>query len=212
VIKSQPALFYLVGIIDDDPEKIGTTLERIPVLAGSNRLLEISEEEKVSDVVVAISGEMKGDTFQILLDAQEHGMEITRMPVLYEELLSRVPIRLLETDWIIRSFVDHSRVSGFYEFGKRIVDVLGGLVGVLFLAFIFPFVSLAILIDSGRPVFYKQTRSGRGAQPYKILKFRTMIRDAEADGIPQWARKMISGQRALAVSCGRPIWMSCPSS
>ena len=193
----RPSPFYLVGIIDDDPQKIGTTLERVPVLAGSDRLLEIAEEERVSDVVVAISGEMQGDTFQTLLDAQERGMEITRMPVLYEELLSRVPIRLLETDWILRSFVDHSRVSGFYEFGKRIMDVLGGLVGVLFLAIVFPFVSLVILIDSGRPVFYKQTRSGRGAQPYQILKFRTMVQDAEADGIPQWAKE--DDQRATRI-------------
>jgi exopolysaccharide biosynthesis polyprenyl glycosylphosphotransferase len=189
ITSSKPSPFYLVGVIDDDPEKIGTTLEDVPVLAGSDRLLEIAEEEGVSDVVVAISGEMQGDTFQTLLDAQEHGMEITRMPVLYEELLSRMPIRLLETDWILRSFVDHSRVSGFYEFGKRIVDVVGGLVGVLFLVVVFPFVSLAILIDSGRPIFYRQTRSGRGAQPYQILKFRTMVQDAEADGVPQWAKE-----------------------
>lgn len=184
-----PPPFYLVGIIDDDPDKIGTDVMAVPVLAGSNRLLEIAEEERVSDIVVAVSGEMQGDTFQTLLDAQERGMEITRMPVLYEELLSRVPIQLLETDWILRSFVDHSRVSGFYEFGKRIIDLFGGLIGVFFLLITYPFVSLAILIDSGRPVFYSQTRSGRGAQPYRILKFRTMIQDAEADGQPQWAKE-----------------------
>ena len=185
----KPPPFYLVGIIDDDPDKIGTVLEDVPVLAGSDHLLEIAEEERVSDIVVAVSGEMRGNTFQTLLDAQERGMEITRMPVLYEELLSRVPIQLLETDWILRSFVDHSRVSGFYEFGKRIIDLFGGLVGVIFLLITYPFVSLAILIDSGRPVFYSQTRSGRGAQPYRILKFRTMIQDAEADGQPQWAKE-----------------------
>jgi exopolysaccharide biosynthesis polyprenyl glycosylphosphotransferase len=185
----KPPPFYLVGIIDDDPNKIGTVLEDVPVLAGSDHLLEIAEEERVSDIVVAVSGEMQGNTFQTLLDAQERGMEITRMPVLYEELLSRVPIQLLETDWILRSFVDHSRVSGFYEFGKRIIDLFGGLVGVIFLLITYPFVSLAILIDSGRPVFYSQTRSGRGAQPYRILKFRTMIQDAEADGQPHWAKE-----------------------
>jgi len=184
-----PPPFYLVGLIDDDPDKIGTDVKAVPVLAGSDRLLEIAEEERVSDIVVAVSGEMQGDTFQTLLDAQERGMEITRMPVLYEELLSRVPIQLLETDWILRSFVDHSRVSGFYEFGKRIIDLFGGLVGVIFLLITYPLVSLAILIDSGRPVFYSQTRSGRGAQPYRILKFRTMIQDAEADGQPQWAKE-----------------------
>ena len=111
------------------------------------------------------------------------------MPVAYEELLSRVPIRLLEADWILRSFVDQSRVSGFYEFGKRLLDIAGGLLGVIVLLVTLPFLSLSILIDSGRPVFYSQTRSGRGAQPYKIIKYRTMRKDAEPDGKPQWAKE-----------------------
>jgi exopolysaccharide biosynthesis polyprenyl glycosylphosphotransferase len=181
--------FYLVGIIDDDLQKIGTTLESYPVLAGSDCLLELIERENVSDIVVAISGEIRGSTFQTLLDTQEQGVEITRMPVLYEELLGRVPIRLLEADWMLRSFVDQNQVSGFYEMGKRLVDILGGLIGVLLLLISLPFVSLGILLDSGRPVFYSQTRSGRGAQPYRILKYRTMYKDAEPDGKPQWAKE-----------------------
>jgi lipopolysaccharide/colanic/teichoic acid biosynthesis glycosyltransferase len=80
-------------------------------------------------------------------------------------------------------------VNQFYELGKRIVDILGGVVGVLFLIITLPFLSLGILLDSGRPVFYSQMRAGRGAQLYRILKYRTMRQDAEADGQPQWARE-----------------------
>jgi exopolysaccharide biosynthesis polyprenyl glycosylphosphotransferase len=185
----KPAPFHLVGLIDDDEEKIGRVVENHPVLADSSCLLEIAARENVSDIVVAITGELRGATFQTLLDAQERGVEITRMPVLYEDLLGRVPIRLLETDWILRSFIDQSRVSGFYEFGKRLVDIAGGALGVLFMLLLLPFIGLAILIDGGRPVFYSQTRSGRGAQPYQIIKFRTMRQDAEPDGRPQWAKE-----------------------
>lgn len=184
-----PPPFYLVGIIDDDPEKTGMEIDGHPVLGGSDQLLTLIQEESVSDIVVAISGEMQGSTFQILLDAQESGVEISRLPAMYEELMGRVPIRLLETDWILRSFVDQSRVSEFYELGKRIVDILGGLIGVGLFFVTLPFISLGILLDSGRPVFYTQTRAGRGAQNYRIYKFRTMVQDAEADGIPQWAKE-----------------------
>jgi exopolysaccharide biosynthesis polyprenyl glycosylphosphotransferase len=184
-----PPPFYLVGIIDDDPEKIGTMLDEHPVLGSSDRLLEIIEQESVSDIVVAISGEMQGSTFQNLLDAREGGVEISRMPSVYEELLGRVPIRLLETDWILRSFVDQTRVSEFYELGKRLLDIIGGFIGVVIMLISLPFISLGILLDSGRPVFYTQTRAGRGAQGYKILKYRTMRQDAEPDGVPQWAKE-----------------------
>jgi exopolysaccharide biosynthesis polyprenyl glycosylphosphotransferase len=179
--------FYVVGVLDDDPDKKGTKIGEYMVLAGCDQLLDIIERENITDVVVAISGEMRGRTFQALLDAQELGVEITRMPVVYEELLSRVPICLLEADWILRSFVDESRVSEVYQLSKRLLDIFGGLVGVFILMLLLPFVGLAIIIESGRPIFYTQTRLGRGGQPYEIIKFRTMRRDAEPNGRPQWA-------------------------
>jgi exopolysaccharide biosynthesis polyprenyl glycosylphosphotransferase len=185
----KPPPFHLVGIVDDDPQKIGTYVEDYPVIGGSDKLLDIIVEEKVTDILVAISGEMQGKTFQTLLDARECGIEVTRMPVAYEELLGRVPIKLLEADWILRSFVDQSRVNGFFELAKRLVDILGGFLGVIILFVSMPFVSLAIFLESGRPVFYSQIRSGRSGQPYRIIKYRTMRRDAEPDGQPRWAKE-----------------------
>jgi exopolysaccharide biosynthesis polyprenyl glycosylphosphotransferase len=184
-----PPPFHWVGIIDDDPEKIGNRIEGQMTFGGSDKLLEVVSTECVSDIVVAISGEMQGSMFQALLDAQEKGVAITRMPVAYEELLGRVPVRHLEADWILRSFVDEARVSGFYELGKRIFDILISLIGLGILLIVFPFVSLAILLETGGPIIYTQTRCGRGAQHYRILKFRTMRPDAEENGRPQWAEE-----------------------
>jgi len=187
--KISPPPFFWVGMIDDDPDKLGMEKEGYQVLGSSENLLEIIKLERVSDVIVAISGEMQGRMFQTLLDAQEMGIAITRMPVAYEELLGRVPIQHLEADWILRSFVDQARQNGFYELGKRMLDIAGGLVGCGIFLLFFPLIAIAILLDSGWPIFYKQTRSGRGGQPYKIFKFRTMGLDAEPDGQPQWAEE-----------------------
>jgi len=156
-----PPPFYVVGIIDDDPEKLAKTIEGYPVLGGSDNLLSIADKEKVTDIIVAITGEMQGKMFQSLLDAQECGIQIIRMPKAYERLVARVPIRMLEADWILRSFVDELPSSGFYEVGKRSIDLLGGLIGTAITVVLFPFFDLAILIDDGRPVIFTQTRSGR---------------------------------------------------
>jgi lipopolysaccharide/colanic/teichoic acid biosynthesis glycosyltransferase len=147
------------------------------------------EDEQITDVLVAISGEMRGSTFQTLLDAQQSGVEIVRMPVVYEELFGRVPIRILETDWMLRSFVDQFRRNVFYRLAKRALDILGGLVGVGFFALFLPFVGIAIWFESGRPILYSQIRLGRGGEPYKILKFRTMRQDAEIGGQPVLAKE-----------------------
>ena len=191
--------FKLVGIIDDDPRKIGTTIFGYPVLGGNDCLLDIVTKEGVSDIIVAISGEMQGHMFQALLDAQEKGAKIIRMPVAYAELIERVPIRHLEADWILRSFVDQVHKSRFYDLTKRLIDLAGGLVGVMGLIITFPFVAIATLIDSGWPIFYTQTRSGCGDQPYTIIKYRTMKQNAEPNGSPQWAEENDS----LATRVGR---------
>ena len=177
-----PPPFYLVGLIDDDPVKMGNLVEGYPVLGDSRSIMEIVERDAITDVIVAIQGEIYGGTFQTLLDAQERGLDILRMPPVYEELLGRIPIKHLETDWIIRSFVDEARTRGLYEIFKRLVDLLGALVGLFLFAFLLLPIALIILVGSGRPIFYSQVRLGRGARPHRIYKFRTMHNDAESDG------------------------------
>lgn len=166
--------FVLVGLIDDDPEKQGVTIAGYKVMGNNEQLQALTENNHIAEIIVAISGKMQPATFQRLIEAQERGILITRMPVAYEELLERVPVQYLEADWILRSFVDQARVSAFFSIAKRLLDILGGLVGVLGLLVIAPLISLAILIESGRPIVFQQTRAGKGGIPFKILKFRTM--------------------------------------
>lgn len=177
-----PKPFNVIGIVDDDPDMQGIVVEGHKVISASDRLLQIIEDENISEIIVAISGVIKGSTFQALLDAQQKGVDIIRMPVLYEQLLERVPISILEADWILRSFIDQFRLNRFYNFTKRLFDIAGGIVGCLLLVVILPFVGLAIIIDSGRPIFYSQTRLGKGGKTFDIIKFRTMRIDAEKDG------------------------------
>ena len=188
-LSQTPPPFNLVGFIDDDPQKLGQSVFDFPVISQSFELLEIIDTDKISDVVVAISSAIQGATFQTILDAQEQGVEVTCMPTLYEEMMGRVPIHHLETDWVIRSFVDEARVSGMYLLVKRLIDILGGLAGLAIFVFIFPLTALATLIDSGLPIFYSQTRSGKGGQVFKIYKFRTMHQDAESDGQARLAER-----------------------
>src|SRR4030042_1739963 len=170
----KPRPYIMAGIIDDDPLKIGKAIEGYEVFGGCDRLLQAICDHQITDLIVAISGQMQGGMFQALLDAQEVGVEIIRMPVAYEELLHRVPIRYLEAEWILRSFVDKARSETFSEMIKRGLDILGGLVGMIILFIFFPFVAIAILLESGRPVLYRQVGMGRGGPVYCIYKFRTM--------------------------------------
>ena len=180
--KLNPPPFLLVGFIDDDLRKQGKSVHGYAVLGTSEHLLDLVENYRISDIVVAINGEIKGETFQSILDTQERGVEITRMQILYEEMTGRVPIEHLESDWVIRSFVDQVRVSGFYELFKRSMDIAGGIVGLMIFTIVFPLTSLAIVIESGFPVIYSQSRLGKGGSVFRIYKFRTMKQNAEENG------------------------------
>lgn len=187
--KIQPPPFQLVGFIDDDPAKKSYAYQTLKVIGDSEHLLSLVEDYRISDLVIAINGEIKGETFQTILDTQERGVDIIRMPIMYEELTQRVPIEHLESDWVIRSFVDQVRVSGVYELAKRLMDILGGILGTLGLIGLFPFVSLAILAETGFPIFYSQSRLGKGAKLFNIYKFRTMQQNAEEDGKAQTSQE-----------------------
>ncbi len=189
VDKLKPLPFNTVGLIDDDPDKQGQSIGSISVLGNSHQLLKIIEDNQITDLILAISGEIKGTMFHSLLAAQEMGLRLQVMPQVYEELLGRVPIFLLETEWIVRSFVEKTTSSVFYELSKSLIDIVGGLFGSLIMILFFPLISLAIILETGFPVFFSQERVGRGGHNYKIYKFRTMERDAESDGEARMAEE-----------------------
>ena len=70
--------------------------------------------------------------------------------------------------------------SGFYRrYGKRALDLALG-VPLLILAIpVIALAALAVLVTSGRPVFYSSKRVGRNGRPFRMWKLRTMVRDAE---------------------------------
>ena len=71
-----------------------------------------------------------------------------------------------------------------YPVAKRLFDVLASVLGLLVLSPFLLVLAALIRLDSKGPVFYRGTRSGKGGRPFKILKFRTMVQDAEHLGGP----------------------------
>ena len=62
---------------------------------------------------------------------------------------------------------------------KRSMDIAGGLVGCLLTGILFLFLAPAIYLSSPGPIFFSQTRVGKGGKRFKIYKFRSMYMDAE---------------------------------
>jgi len=71
-------------------------------------------------------------------------------------------------------------VSRVYMVTKRVIDVIGASVALLLLGLPMALVALAIKLESGGPVFYRQTRLGENGLPFRFLKFRSMVANAES--------------------------------
>ena len=184
IINSTEGVPYrVVGFIDDDPIKLDTEIEGYPVLGATDQYFEIVEAQQVTQVIMAISNHLNDRLLDFLTQSEERGITVTTMPMIYEELLGRVPVHLLNTDWLLRSFYDMSHTSLFFEIAKRFFDLIGGFIGLLCMILVTPFVAIATLIDSGRPVFYTQERLGLRGGTFNMIKFRTMVQNAEGDGV-----------------------------
>jgi len=84
----------------------------------------------------------------------------------------------------------HSRRSQIHRSVKRAIDVIGAVIGLALIAPISLVIALAIIVDSRGPVLFRHRRVGRGGREFPVLKFRTMVEDAETwlDRDPTLAR------------------------
>jgi lipopolysaccharide/colanic/teichoic acid biosynthesis glycosyltransferase len=77
---------------------------------------------------------------------------------------------------------------------KRAIDAAGSAVIILLLSPLLALIALAVLVDSGRPVLFRQVRLGRRLEEFAVLKFRTMKADATSDAHREYIARLASGE------------------
>ncbi len=179
--------YRVIGFIDDDKQKLDTTLDGIPVLGDSDRLQEVVKQRNIDYIVVAIPHSEKHKALvNSLISCIQSGVEVEDMAVLYEKVTGRIPFELLDDLWFLDT--KFGRDTFYKRVLKQMIEKV--IAGVVFLMGS-PIFFLAIVIQKifqGGPVFYIQERIGRLGKPFKIVKFRTMAENAEENG-PVWAEE-----------------------
>ncbi len=181
--------YQLVGYIDDDPAKQGQVVEGLPVVGTRRDLVFLVKAQNVSEVILAVTYNLHLDLFRALIDCQEQGVQITLMPLLYEEITGKVPVEHIGDSWAVALPLDHPSTGGFFPLFKRAVDLSITAIGLTVFAILLPLVALALYVDSPGPMFYTQERVGKGRKTFRLIKFRSMIPNAEREGEAVWAKK-----------------------
>lgn len=180
--------YRLVGFVDDDPTKQHSAIENVPVLGARDDMPELVSRHGVSDVVLAITGEMHSELIQALMTCQEHGVRVIPMTQLYEELTGRIAVEHVGNHWHVMLPLDHPGTGNVYPGLKRVFDVVLAGVGLLLFGLALPFIALAVYLDSPGPLFYTQERVGKAGRVFSVFKIRSMVPDAEKHGAA-WAQE-----------------------
>ncbi len=186
-------MYRVMGFIDDDlSPKLDHLAHPIneygPILGNRHELNALINEYGVTTLVQAITQPLDAKMLEILTNTLELGVEIMPMPVLYEQLTGRVPIEHVGGNWYVAMPIRHPGTSTLWPIVNRIFDIVSASMGLFLLGIAFPFLAVALYLDSPGPIFYTQERVGRGGKTFRVYKFRSMVVDAEKTGAV-WATK-----------------------
>jgi exopolysaccharide biosynthesis polyprenyl glycosylphosphotransferase len=163
----------LVGYLSQSDE-VATELPRLGSIADISK---VAREHEIERVVVTELDMSEPAAERLIEECKAAGLALTFLPQHYGLLGPGIELnRLAELPVLDFRFSDPSRST---EAMKRTMDVLISGTMLVLLSPLLAAIAVAILLDSGRPVFFRQRRAGKDGEPFEMLKFRTMVADAE---------------------------------
>lgn len=149
-------------------------------------LVDTVKALKVDAIVVAVK-ERRGGKMPLreLLDCRLHGVLVMDMSSYFERMLGQIRLDALKAGWLI--FGDGFRQGVVRTVIKRIFDCVTAAILLVLALPLMLLTALLIVLEDGFPILYRQERVGQNGRLFNVIKFRSMRRDAEADGKPRWA-------------------------
>ena len=182
-IEREPQLGYTINAILDG---VKDDQSDIPWYELNHKTIQsVLYNHRIDTIVVSAEKYADPDVISSLYKSIKPNVAVVSLPSFYEELTGKIPLNQIGHAWALENLT--SKQDRLFLFVKRLIDILSVLILGLITLIIFPFVALIILLSSGRPIFFTQSRVGMHGKEFKAIKFRTMIQDAEKDGA-QWSQ------------------------
>jgi len=154
--------------------------QHIPRLGSYTEAKRIIEEQGVEEVLIAIDPSEHDKIKSIITILGDSKIIIKVIPDMHDILLGSVKMTAIFQAPLIQIFPDI--MPHWQVILKRFMDIIISAIAVLVLLPVFLFTAIAIKLGSKGPIFYSQMRIGINGKAFKMLKFRTMVENAEADG------------------------------
>lgn len=177
--------YRLVGVVVSDlNETQNGGNSDIPVVGQIDDIEALCRRHEVAEVVVAESAARNPQHLRAALACLRLGCRVTDETTFYETTYGDVPVSHITPNWFLAA--DLKGQCQEHAVFKRMLDFVAAGLGLILTAPLFLVIALIIWLRDRGPAFYCQTRVGQSGQHFTVYKFRTMHRDAEADG-SAWA-------------------------
>ncbi|MCP5053910.1 MAG: undecaprenyl-phosphate glucose phosphotransferase [bacterium] len=155
------------------------------VIGNYDDLERLVRERNITDLVIALPSKEYETTLKLIETANNLLIEIRLVPDILQMASLKVGMEHIEGIPIIN--LGDIPLQGWPSIFKRAFDFLFSLMGLIFLLPLFILVALSIKLTSRGPVFYSQTRVGLDGKHFRMIKFRTMVRNAEKETGAIWS-------------------------
>ncbi len=151
---------------------------------------QVIYDENISEIVVASysSDAINSQVYYALIKLLEEGFPIKEYTQVYEDMAQRIPIQYVGKDFYKYFPFSRSNHNKLYLFFHRLFDVFISIIGIVIGIPFLPVILLGNVFANRGPLFYSQDRIGKHGKVFKIIKYRTMIKNAEKSGAV-WTKK-----------------------
>jgi len=176
-IRINPRLgLNVIGYIDNSPQS-GMNVD-IPLLGTRSQIPQIFAERRFHEAVIVEQGLGHYELLELVSFCELHGVHITMIPTVYDLIIDYAEIYEIQGIPVVS--LQEKPVSELSLAIKRVFDVVLSSISLLVIWPLLLAVAAAVRLDSPGSVLFRQRRVGQDGKEFNILKFRTMVADAEA--------------------------------
>lgn len=167
-----------VSLIGGGKYSVGEKIDGVPVVAEEAGIPHYVCQDWIDEVLVVTSDEVPYPG-KLLSQLMETGVTVhLGLAKVMSEPGKKQFVEKIGPYTVLTTSINYA--SSFQLFLKRVMDIMGGLVGCTITVLLLPFVGTAIYLASPGPIFFAQERVGKNGKRFKMYKFRSMYMDAEA--------------------------------
>ena len=172
------ARYKIAGIAVIDKEMTGKYIDGVKVVANMENAAEYVCKEWIDEVLIVTSGVVPYPK-ELIEQFTETGVTVHLNLAKVQSVPGKKQfVEKIGPYTVLTTSINYA--SSFQLFLKRVMDIMGGLVGCTITVLLLPFVGTAIYLASPGPIFFAQERVGKNGKRFKMYKFRSMYMDAEA--------------------------------